>query len=63
MTTITTTHLNIRGGWSGCIKRESEGRVNGRCGGESGEEDGRGDNEERRMRGDERRSGCRKSVF
>jgi hypothetical protein len=47
MTTITTTQLNNREGWSGCIKRESEGRVNGRCGGESGEEDGRGDNERR----------------
>jgi hypothetical protein len=47
VTTITTTQLNNRGGWIGCIKRESEGRVNGRCEGESEEEDGRGDNEGR----------------
>jgi hypothetical protein len=38
MITITTTQLSNRRGWSGCIKRESEGRLNGRCGGESGED-------------------------
>jgi hypothetical protein len=40
MITITTTQLNNRGGWSGGIKREGEGRVDGRFGGEVKEEDG-----------------------
>jgi hypothetical protein len=47
MITITTTQLNNRGGWSGGIKREGEGRVDGRFGGEAKEEDGRRDQEGR----------------
>jgi hypothetical protein len=47
MITITTTQLNNRGGWSGGIKREGEGRVDGRFGGEIKEEDGRRDQEGR----------------
>jgi hypothetical protein len=37
--TTTTTQINNRGGWSGCIKRECEGRVDGRFRGEGKEED------------------------
>jgi hypothetical protein len=42
---ITTTQLNNRGGWSGGIKKEGKGRVDGRFGGEAKEEDGRRDKE------------------
>jgi hypothetical protein len=45
MITITTTQLNNRGGWSGGIKKEGKGRVDGRFGGEAKEEDGRRDKE------------------
>jgi hypothetical protein len=47
ITTFTTTQLNNRGGGSGCFKRKSELRVDGRCGGEAREEVGRGDLERR----------------
>jgi hypothetical protein len=40
MINMTTTQLNNRGGWSGCIKREGEGRIDGRFGGEAKEKDG-----------------------
>jgi hypothetical protein len=36
MITITTMQLNNRGGWSGCIKREGEGRVDGLMEGSEG---------------------------
>jgi hypothetical protein len=38
MITITTTQLNNLGGWSGGIKKEGKGRVDGRFGGEAKEE-------------------------
>jgi hypothetical protein len=47
MITITTTQLNNRGGWSGGIKREGTGKVDGRFGGEVKEEEGRRDQEGR----------------
>jgi hypothetical protein len=49
MITITTTQLNTRGGWSGGIKKEGKGRVDGRFGLEAKEEDGRRDQEGRKM--------------
>jgi hypothetical protein len=54
MITITTTQLNNREEWSGCIKRKGEGRFDGRFGGEAKEEDGRRDQE---GRGEENKQG------
>jgi hypothetical protein len=49
--TITTTQLNNRGGWSGCIKNKGEGRVDVRFGGEKKGEDVRRDQEGRGTKG------------
>jgi hypothetical protein len=45
MILVTTTQLKNREAWSGCIKREGEGRVDGRFGAEAKEEDGSRDQE------------------
>jgi hypothetical protein len=47
MITITTTQLNNQKGWSGGIKKEGKGRVDGRFGGEAKGVDGRRDQDGR----------------
>jgi hypothetical protein len=51
MITITTMKLNNCGGWSGYIKKEGKGRVDGRIQGEAKDEDGRRDQEGRGKKG------------